>query len=129
MNCSAPADVAFAYDKIYESHKLWARQRFMGVQCQQNPMDAWILQEILFDARPQLLIETGTQNGGGALYYAAMMQFYDPDARVLTIDMSPVDKFKPLYSVPELCTQLKCSNATERADMLSLCAGVPCQRL
>ena len=44
------------------------------------------------DARPQLLIETGTQNGGGALYYAALMHLYDPDTRVLTIDARPVEE-------------------------------------
>ena len=50
-----PADVAFVYDQLYESRKLWRS----SVMCQQNPMDAWILQEILFDARPQLLVKRG----------------------------------------------------------------------
>ena len=108
-----PADVAFAYDQLYESRKLWAQQRFMGVQCQQNPMDAWILQEILFDARPQLLIETGTQNGGGALYYAAMMHLYDPSTRVLTVDTRPVAESKPLYAIPGFCARVDCRNATD----------------
>ena len=108
-----PEDVAFAYDQLYESRKLWAQQRFMGVQCQQNPMDAWILQEILFDARPQLLIETGTQNGGGALYYAAMMHLYDPSTRVLTVDTRPVTERKELYAIPRFCARMECRNATE----------------
>lgn len=112
MNCSSPADVSFAYDVLYESNKLWARQRFMGVQTQQNPMDAWILQEILWDTQPDLLIETGTQNGGAALYYAAMMQLYNPNARVLTIDTQPVDQHKPLYAIPGFCSRVECKNAT-----------------
>ena len=61
-------DVTFGYDLLYERNALWAQQRWMGVQCQQNPSDAWILQEILFDTQPDLLIETGTQNGGGSLF-------------------------------------------------------------
>lgn len=109
-----PIDAAlFAYDRAYEKDKLWARQRFMGVQCQQNPVDAWVLQEILFDARPQLLIETGTQNGGGALYYAALMHLYDPDTRVLTIDARPVEETKERYAVPGLCARLGCRNASD----------------
>ena len=114
MNCSSSEDVAFAYDRLYEHHRMWARQRFMGVQCQQNPMDAWILQEILFDTRPQLLIETGTQNGGGALYYATMMHLYDVDARVLTVDARSVAESKPLYSIAGLCARIGCQNATEQ---------------
>ena len=66
-------DVVYGYDQLYEHNQLWAQQRFMGVQCQQDPMDAWVLQEILFDTQPDLLIETGTQNGGGALMYATLM--------------------------------------------------------
>jgi cephalosporin hydroxylase len=106
-------DVTFGFDQLYEHNKLWAQQRFMGVQCQQDPMDAWILQEILFDCRPDLVIETGTQNGGGTLFYAAMMQLYDPTARVLTVDTLPVDSTKGMYSIPGFCARKGCLNATD----------------
>ena len=101
------------FDRLFEKSKLWAMQRFMGVQTQQNPFDAWIIQEILWDTRPQLVIETGTQNGGGAVYYAAMMSLYDQNAKVMTIDTRPVDETKQLYSIPGFCTRMKCTNATD----------------
>ena len=76
-------------------------------------MDAWILQEILFDCRPDLLVETGTHNGGGTLFYAAMMNLYDPKAKILTIDVSPVDLVKEFYSIPGFCAHKGCLNATD----------------
>lgn len=106
-------DVVYGYDQLYEHNQLWAQQRFMGVQCQQDPMDAWVLQEILFDTQPDLLIETGTQNGGGALMYATLMQLYSATARVVTIDTMSVNAQKPLYSIPGFCKRRGCRNATD----------------
>ena len=106
-------DVTFGYDLLYERNALWAQQRWMGVQCQQNPSDAWILQEILFDTQPDLLIETGTQNGGGSLFYASMMQMYDENARVLTIDTMHVNQYKADYSLAGFCSRMGCKNATD----------------
>lgn len=105
-------EVTFGYDLLYERNALWAQQRWMGVQSQQNPSDAWILQEILFDTQPDLLIETGTQNGGGALFYASLMQMYNPDAKVLTIDVMNVNEYKPDYAIRGFCARMRCLNAT-----------------
>lgn len=102
-----------AYDKLFETKKIWAQQRWAGVQTQQNPNDAWIIQEILWDTQPDLLIETGTQNGGSALFYAFIMNQYNPYAKVVTIDKAHVDEYKPLYSIKDHCKQLGCKNATD----------------
>ena len=102
-----------AYDGLFEKNRLWARQRWMGVQCQQDPSDAWILQEILYDTQPDLLIETGTQNGGGSLFYASLMHMYNPQARVLTIDVQPPHASKPSYFIPGFCQRVGCRNATD----------------
>ena len=106
------SQVDAAYDGLYEKNRLWARQRWMGVQCQQDPTDAWILQELLFDTQPDLLIETGTQNGGGTLFYASLMRLYNPRARVLTIDVQPPHAAKPSYFLPGFCERVGCRNAT-----------------
>lgn len=109
----AARDWAFAYDRFFETNKLWAKQRWMGVQTQQNPNDAWIIQEILWDTQPDLLIETGTQNGGSALFYASIMRQYNPHAKVLTIDKTDVNDYKPLYSIKGHCDRVGCRNATD----------------
>ena len=36
--------------------------------------------------QPDLIIELGTSGGGGAFFYATVMQYYNPHGRVITID-------------------------------------------
>lgn len=40
---------------------------FLGVQRMQNPADMWMMQEMITQVRPDLIIETGTAHGGSAL--------------------------------------------------------------
>lgn len=85
-------DVLYGYDVLFETRRLFTKTRWLGTVSSQDPIDAWIIQEVLMDIRPDIVIELGTYKGGGAVYYASIMQFYadeKPDARVITIDPSP----------------------------------------
>jgi cephalosporin hydroxylase len=46
------------------------RTTWMGVPCLKTPLDLWIYQEILFETRPALVVETGSHRGGSALFLA-----------------------------------------------------------
>lgn len=105
-------DIVFGYDLLFEKYKLWAKQRWLGIQTQQDPSDAWILQEILFDTKPDVLIETGTQNGGSAVFYASIMRMYTDTPRVITCDIDQVDAYKKEYAIPGFCEKVGCQNAT-----------------
>lgn len=59
--------------------------RFMGNLMFQMPFDLWIMQEILWETKPDVFIETGTYLGGSALYYAVLMD-YMKKGRIITID-------------------------------------------
>jgi cephalosporin hydroxylase len=58
-----------------------------GTPIWQNPMDLWTVQETIFEVRPELLIEIGTDQGGSALFYAHLMDLMD-NGRVITIDIA-----------------------------------------
>ena len=45
----------------------------MGVPIWQNVLDLWTIQETISELKPALLIETGTNRGGSALFYAHLM--------------------------------------------------------
>jgi cephalosporin hydroxylase len=49
------------------------------------PLDLWIYQEILFERRPGLIVETGTYYGGSALFLASMLDLIG-SGRVISID-------------------------------------------
>lgn len=81
---------------VNEFHKLYfynyrttVRNTFwMGVQVYKCPLDLWIYQEILFDTKPDLIIETGTFEGGSALFLASLCDWLGR-GEIITIDIDP----------------------------------------
>ena len=59
---------------------------WLGVPMWQNIFDLWTIQETIAEVKPALLIETGTNLGGSALFYANLMDLLG-QGRVLTIDI------------------------------------------
>src|SRR5512138_1670276 len=51
-----------------------------------NPLDLFVYAEIVREVRPALVIETGTHEGGSALYWADLLSLYAPGGHVVTID-------------------------------------------
>jgi cephalosporin hydroxylase len=67
---------------------------YFGVTALKNPGDAWVYQEIMFERRPDVVIEFGVNHGGGALRLAHSCDLLQ-HGRVIGIDIS-------LDKVPEL---------------------------
>ncbi len=63
------------------------RNRFLGVPTLQNPLDVWVTQEILYQVKPDFVIETGTYHGGSAALWAVFLEHINPAGRVITIDI------------------------------------------
>ena len=64
----------------------FATTSWLGTPIWQNVLDLWTIQEAIAEVRPALLIETGTNRGGSALFDAHLMDLMD-HGRVLTIDI------------------------------------------
>jgi cephalosporin hydroxylase len=45
---------------------------WMGTPMLQFPIGAWLIQEVVYDLKPQMIIETGTFSGGSAYYLASL---------------------------------------------------------
>lgn len=82
--------VLLLFDLIYEHQTIFSRQYWMGVITMQNPFDVYAIQDIIYTTRPDLIIETGTANGGSALLWAGIMELSElPDeSTILTIDLT-----------------------------------------
>lgn len=59
--------------------------RYMGVPVLKVPADLWAYQEILFEVRPDVVIETGTFAGGSALFIAHVLDQIG-HGRIITVD-------------------------------------------
>ncbi|PYV34400.1 MAG: cephalosporin hydroxylase [Acidobacteria bacterium] len=60
--------------------------RWMGVRADKNPLDAWIYQEILFEVRPEVVIEIGSYQGGSTLFLAHLLELIG-DGFVISVDI------------------------------------------
>lgn len=79
-----------AYHELYYNKRLWDRTTWLGAPCLKSPHDVWVYQEILFDTRPTLIIETGTAWGGSAHYLGTVLDAMHArdghDGRIISID-------------------------------------------
>jgi len=72
------------YDGV---EKTWKDTRWMGATVWKCPLDLWIYQEIIWEQRPDLVVECGTAHGGSALFMANILDLVGR-GRVVTIDIT-----------------------------------------
>jgi cephalosporin hydroxylase len=65
---------------------IWANTTWFGVHALKGPWDLWIAQELLWDTRPELLVETGVAQGGSALYYASLFDLLG-EGEIVAVDV------------------------------------------
>jgi cephalosporin hydroxylase len=75
----------------YNDANTWGSNTWFGVKAEQNPNDAWIHQEIIWEVKPDFIIEAGTLCGGSAALWATVLQHANPEGRVITIDIEDSD--------------------------------------
>jgi len=58
----------------------------LGVHAAKCPVDLWIYQEIIYELKPDVIIECGTGSGGSSLFLASICDMIG-NGRVITIDI------------------------------------------
>jgi cephalosporin hydroxylase len=64
----------------------FARTTWVGQPIWQNVLDLWTIQETISEIKPALLIETGTNRAGSALFYAHLMDLLGT-GKIVTVDI------------------------------------------
>ncbi len=86
------AEAIDAFHRIfYASRQTHGMTFFEGIPILKNPMDLWVAQEIVWDLKPTLIIETGTAYGGSALYFARQLDRIG-EGHVVSVDLDPAAK-------------------------------------
>ena len=60
---------------------------WLGIPIIQMPTDILLFQEIIWDTRPDLIIETGVARGGSVNFWASMQDMCGIDGHVIGIDI------------------------------------------
>ena len=84
-----------AFEIIYWHDYTWNSTKWMGVPALKYPSDAWSYQEILYDTKPDLIIETGTKYGGSAFFFANLLDLIGA-GRIITIDIEEAEN-RPVH--------------------------------
>ncbi len=64
----------------------WTMTKWLGIPILKCPFDLWVYQELIFDLKPDVLIESGSHLGGGAFYFASICDLLGK-GRVISIDL------------------------------------------
>jgi cephalosporin hydroxylase len=80
------------FHKLYYDSKKQTRKNtfFLGIITFKCPLDLWIYQEIIFDLKPDIIIECGTAAGGSALFLALICDSLKK-GKIITIDIEEKD--------------------------------------
>lgn len=76
------------HDLYFNTQTTWKNTSWMGIKVQKIPTDLFIYQEILYEVKPDLIIETGTLNGGSAYYLAHICDILG-NGKIVTVDIIP----------------------------------------
>lgn len=81
-------NIADQFDILYYNSGIWNRTYWLGIPVIKLIPDLWVYQEIIFELKPDVIIETGTYDGGSALFLASMCDLVKK-GKVVTVDIVP----------------------------------------
>jgi cephalosporin hydroxylase len=76
------------YHRLY--YPFFRDTTWLGITAQKCPFDLFVYQELIFELRPDLIIECGTADGGSAVFLASICELAG-HGEVVTIDIRGVD--------------------------------------
>lgn len=79
------------HDAWYDVPFTWRSMQWCGVPVFKNPMDLFMMHELIRTVRPDIIIETGTAHGGSALFMAHTLDTIGKGV-VYTIEKEPYER-------------------------------------
>jgi cephalosporin hydroxylase len=74
----------------------WGNTRWLDATVAKNPLDLWVMQEIIAETKPDVIVETGTYRGGSALYFASLCDLLGA-GEVISVDIEPARDDYPTH--------------------------------
>ena len=102
------------FTRLIEKTENFGHLTWLGKPVWQNLLDLWTIQETIYEIRPALLLECGTNRGGSSYFFASLFDLMN-HGRVLTID---VEKLHDL-SHPRVTYLLGSSVASEILEQVA----------
>jgi len=84
---AALSDLSRDWMRESAQHKYTYNFSWMGRPIIQFPQDLIAMQEIIWQVKPDLIIETGIAHGGSLVFYASMLEMMRGDGHVIGVDI------------------------------------------
>ena len=81
-------DLALAFMRETGKYDYTYNFSWMGIPVIQFPQDLFAVAEIIFETRPDFVVETGIAHGGGLVFYASMLELLKSSGRVIGVDIA-----------------------------------------
>lgn len=103
------------YLKLFHKLPVWNNSWFQNVQILKNPLDLWMMQQVMYELQPEVVIETGTFLGGSALYWAQVLDNLGLSrSRVFTVDLTDFAKTAETFTLWKKYVTLHVGSSTDR---------------
>lgn len=76
--------------------------RWLGQAIVKPPQDMVMLQEIVFETEPDLIIETGVFGGGSAMFFASLLDLIGGEGKVIGVDLNVSTVPAPVIDHPRI---------------------------
>ena len=71
---------------FHQKEIVFKQVNWMGTQILKNPLDIWVYQEIIYEVKPDVIVEIGSKYGGSTKYFANLLDLLD-NGIVVSIDI------------------------------------------
>ncbi|PNH07246.1 Rhamnosyl O-methyltransferase [Tetrabaena socialis] len=102
-------DVLYGYDSLFEQRHLFSAGSWLGVQLQQDPQDLVVIQQLIWDIKPKVIFDIGTNVGGSAIFFAHLMSQYAKPGEAIIVSVER--PLSPTRQAKALCP--KCTSVAE----------------
>lgn len=93
--------IANAFHDLYygDLDRTWRNTFYKGHGILKCPLDLWLYHEIIWETKPDVIVECGTAHGGSALWLHDQMALYSASPDVLTVDIEDREPYYPTRPV------------------------------
>jgi cephalosporin hydroxylase len=91
---------------------------WMGRPIIAYPQDMIVMQEIIWEVKPDLVIETGVAHGGSIVYYASLLELIGGDGLVLGIDIDIRKHNRDLIESHPMMKRIKLIEGSSLSEMV-----------
>lgn len=81
------ADLSTEWFRRSVAHRYSYNFSWLGLPIIQYPQDIVAMQELVWESKPDLIIETGIARGGSLVFYASMLELLGGQGRVIGVDI------------------------------------------